>query len=406
MLWQAGNRYKLTARVALWLFVPIAAGALAFGAFAQTPDSPRADLARAEAVARTAAERANRLEQAASNARDDADRARAASAAVAARIQSAEADISAAEARITLIERLRTQQRARLAAKQGPTIRLIAALQTVARRPLVLSLVQPGSINDLVHTRAILAGVLPTIRARTTDLRADVARGRQLRLAADEALILQRSAQARLIDQRQKLATLEARKRIESSQLAGNAMAEQDRAIAMGEQARDIGELMGRIDSAASIRSRLEMLPGPVLRPTQPGALRALPVETAAAPAASPAYRLPVVGTVVTGLGEVSETGIKARGLTMATRPSAQVVAPANGRIAFAGPFRGYGNIVVIDHGLGWTTVITSLASLNVKVGETINQGTPLGRTGADGPMITVELRRRGTPVDIARLAG
>jgi septal ring factor EnvC (AmiA/AmiB activator) len=373
---------------------------------AQSVDETRRAFVRAQAAGRAAQERAARLEAAAAAANGEAAKARAATAAVAARIQAAEADIDAAEARIAVVEQLRAEQRARLAAKQGPTVRLVAALQTMALRPPALALVQPGSMRDLVHVHAVLAGVMPVVRSRTADLRADVERGRQLRLAADAALAGEKSAQDQLVVQRQRLAALEARKRSESARFASGAMAEQDRAIAMGEEARDISDLMGRIDDAASVRARLETLPGPILRPAQPGAPRALPTETAVASSAIPAYRLPVVGQVVTGLGEVSDTGVRARGLTIATRSGAQVVAPTSGRILFAGPFRGYGNIVVIDHGLGWTTLLTSLAALDVKVGDTVDPGSPIGRAGNDRPTITVELRRRGTPVDIAKLAG
>ncbi len=379
---------------------------IAVAAAAQDAAAERAALARAQSAARSAAERAVRLESAARVASDEAAKLRASATAVAARIQSAEADIDAAEARIAVVERLRLLQRARLAEKQGPTVRLVAALQTMARRPPMLSLVQPGSVRDIVHVHAVLASTLPVLRARTADLRADVARGRQLRAAADSALAAERSAQDRLVAQRQQLAALEARKRAESSRFASSAMTEQDRAIAMGEEARDIGELMGRIDDAASVRARLESLPGPILRPARPDAARGLPGETAVATAGIPAYRLPVVGQVVTGLGEVSDVGIRARGLTIATRGGAQVVAPTSGRIVFAGPFRGYGNIVVIDHGLGWTTLLTSLAALDVKVGDSVDPGAPIGRAGPDRPTVTVELRRRGTPVDIGKLAG
>ena len=379
---------------------------LTVGATAQNIDSERAALDRAQRAARSAAERATRLETAANAANDEAARLRASAAAVAARIQSAEADINAAEAKIQVVERLRAEQRARLAEKQGPTVRLVAALQTMARRPPLLALAEPGSIRDIVHVHAVLASVLPVMRARTADLRADVERGRQLRAAADAALASERDAQSRLVSQRQQLAALETRKRVQSSLFASGAMVEQDRAIAMGEEARDISELMGRIDDAALVRARLESLPGPVLRPTQPSSARALPDDTVVAAASIPAYRLPVVGQVVTGLGEISETGVRARGLTIATRAGAQVVAPTSGRIVFAGPFRGYGNIIVIDHGLGWTTLVTSLAALDVKVGDAVDPGSPIGRAGPDRPTVTVELRRRGTPVDIAKLAG
>ena len=379
---------------------------LAVGASAQDIASERHALARAQSNGALAAQRAAQLERAAASAADEASRARSAAAAVAARIQLAEADIDAAEARIALIERLQAQQRARLATRQQPTVRLLAALQTMARRPPALALVQPGSFSDMVHVRAVLATVMPEVRTRTAALRTEVERGRELRRAADGALAQRKAGQQNLVVQRQRLAMLEAQRRLAARQLSGSAMVEQDRAMAMGEEARDIVDLMGRIGDAASVRARLESLPGPVLRPRLPGAERALPADTVGSGPRIPAYRLPVVGAVVTGLGEVSETGVRARGLTIATRPNAQVVAPTSGRIAFAGPFRGYGNIVVIDHGLGWTTLLTDLGTLDVKVGDQVDQGSPVGRAGADQPRITIELRRRGQPVDIARLAG
>ncbi len=378
--------------------------ALAATASAQTIADERRALDRARAARITASTRADQLEREAASVSGEAARARSAAAAVAARIQSAEAGIDAAEAQIAVVERLRTDQRARLAAKQEPTVRLAAALLTLARRPPILALARPGSVTDLVHVHAVLAGVVPVIRARTAELRADVERGRRLRLAADAALRDRRTAQIALVDQRQRLGQLEARKRVAAQTLAASAMVEQDRAIAMGEEARDITDLMTRIDDAADVRARLAALPGPVMRPTQPGTAPMI-VAPPDQRQTIPAYRLPVVGRVVTGLGEVSATGVRARGLTIATRSAAQIVAPTSGRIAFAGPFRGYGNIVVIDHGLGWTTLLTNLAALDVKVGDEVDQGSPIGRTGIDRPSVTVELRRRGAPIDIARLA-
>ena len=258
----------------------------------------------------------------------------------------------------------------------------------------------------MVHVRAMLSAILPVVRARTADVRADVARGKQLRTAADGALASLKSSQTNLVTQRNQLAALAVERRTAADRLTGNAMAEQDRAIALGEEARDIVDLMGRIDGDASKRASLAALPGPVLRPARPGDPRALPADMQATEAAQAPYRMPVVGQVVTGLGEVSDTGVRARGLTIATQPSAQVVAPTGGRVAFAGLYRGFGNIVIIDHGRGWTTLITSLAALDVKVGDTLDQGSPIGRAGPARPTVTVELRRGGQPVDIARLVG
>lgn len=384
--------------------VVLAALVAASLASAQSIDEERRALAAARANAAAAAARGQRLEAAAAAAGDAAAKARARSAAVAARIQAAEADIDAAEARIAIIDRLRTEQRAKLAAKQGPTVRLVAALQTLARRPAALALVQPGSVTDMVYARAILTSILPVVRARTAGLRADVARGKALREQAAAALASLRAGQTDLVAQRNQLAALALERRRAAETLRGSAMAEQDRAIALGEEARDIVDLMGRISVDAQRRAQLATLPGPVMRPLRPGDARALPTASEVREAPQASYRLPVVGRVVTGLGEVSDTGIRARGLTIATRASAQVVAPTGGRVAFAAPYRGFGTIVIIDHGRGWTTLITNLAALDVRVGDPVDPGSPVGRAGPSKPTITVELRRNGQPVDIGRL--
>ena len=110
------------------------------------------------------------------------------------------------------------------------------------------------------------------------------------------------------------------------------------------------------------------------------------------------------MGEVVEGLGEVSDAGVRSRGLTIATQPNAQVIAPTAGRVSYAGDFRDYGQIVIIDHSGGWTTLITDLASISVQVGQVLRQGAPIGRTGTNRPTVTIELRRGGEPVDISSL--
>lgn len=366
----------------------------------------REALSRARSDGAAAMARAARLDAAAAAARDAGAQARSRSAAIAARLQSAEADISAAEARIAIVERLRRGQRARLAEQQGPTVRLVAALQSLSRRPAALAIVQPGSLSDMVHIQAALSAILPVVERQTAGLRDDVARGVALRVEANRALTDLRSGQAQLAAQRQQLAALSIERRRAALALSGSALAEQDRAVALGEDARDLIDLIGKIDGDARQRAALAMLPGPVMRPLRPGEMRAAPQTQVLRETPQAQYRVPVIGRVLSGLGEVSPTGVRARGLTIATRASAQVVAPTGGRVAFAGPYRGFGNIVIIDHGRGWTTLITSLAALDVQVGDTLDQGSPVGRAGPSRPTITVELRHNGQPVNIAQVIG
>lgn len=353
-----------------------------------------------------ARERAARLAQQATAARDAAEQARRRAAAVAARIQQAEADIQAAQARIAIIARLQRAQAARLAAKQEPVVRLTAALQMIARRPLALALVQPGSVSDAVHLRAVLGQVLPVIEQRTAGLRAELARSRALRATAQQAADALDQAQRDRKAQQVELAALEAQKRLAARDYRANAGLESERALALGERARDIVDLMDRLEQAGDLRERLARLSGPLPRPARPDQAGAAPAEADARPSGPPPYRLPVVGQLVTGMGEVNDSGVRARGLTLVTQPGAQAIAPTAGRIAFAGPYRDYGQILIIDHGGGWTTLITGLHRLTTRVGDAVRQGDPVGVTGGRRSNITVELRRNGRPVDIIPLVG
>ena len=375
-------------------------------ALAQAPQDERTRLAEAKAQSEAAAARSADLERQAAAERDQARQARAQEAAVAARIQQAEADIAAGQARIVIVDRLLTRQRAQLAAKQAPVARLMAALQSLARRPAIISVVQPGSVDDLVHVRAVLANTMPVIRARTADVRADLAHTRQLQAQAGLATQALAESRSRLETQRLALTRLEAEHRLRSRSLGRDALFESDRAIALGEKARDIVDLMGLIGNQATTRESLESLPGPLPRPPRPGEV-ASPIDRVAWSHSAPPYRLPVQGRIVTGLGEVSDAGVRSRGITIVPLAGAEVVAPANGRIAFAGPFRDYGNIVIIDHGGGWTSLVSGLGVVSTQIGDTVDQGAPIGQAGRGAnPRVTVELRRRDRAIDMTALVG
>ena len=82
------------------------------------------------------------------------------------------------------------------------------------------------------------------------------------------------------------------------------------------------------------------------------------------------------------------------------TRPKAQVVAPGAGRVVFAGPYRGYGRIAIVEHANGWTSLVTGLGSLDVDTGQNVTAGTALGLAASGSQGVSLELRRDGEPVN------
>ncbi len=357
----------------------------------------------AEALARSAA-----LEAEARTAGNEADRLKKRSAALAARIQSAEADISAGEARVALVGRRLAAQRARLAEQQQPLLELTASLQQLSRQPPVSVLAQPGSLTEMVHARAVLDAVMPVIEQRTADVRRELAGLRTTRRQQQVALAALSASKTQLSTRRDALTRLENEGRLRSRDLMSSARLEADRALGLGEKARDIVDLMDTLETDAAVRAELAELAGPVPRPRDPanGTVAAAPPPAADQPLTRGAYRLPVVGRMIAGLGEVDDSGVRSRGLTIAARPGGQVVAPAPGRVSFAGDYRGYGKIVIIDHGGGWTSLLTGMIGLSASVGDSVEAGAPIGRAGSDDAHITVELRRAGRPVDIASMLG
>ena len=157
-----------------------------------------------------ARQRSDALRRQAEAASNDADRIASEAAALAARIQSTEADITAARTRIAIVTQLQQRQRARLAEKQGPMIRLTAALQMMTRKPTALALVEPRSLDELIYMRSILSAVMPEIERRTASLRDEVRQGEQLRQQAARAIASLDQSQRRLVEQRRQLAGLEA----------------------------------------------------------------------------------------------------------------------------------------------------------------------------------------------------
>ncbi|MDJ0978431.1 MAG: peptidoglycan DD-metalloendopeptidase family protein [Erythrobacter sp.] len=373
------------------------------------PDEAREQLARATKESEAAQERAARFAKEAEEAEEATDRTAREVAALAARIQTTEADIAAARARYSLAQLERATLARRLASRQEPLVALTAALQTNARRPLALSAFQPGSLKDVVYVRAVLDSAVPQIQERTAALRSELEEGRRLERRARRALTELRASEKMLEERRVELAAAERQARLDSSVARGNAAREQERALALAEEARDLDGLVERLDEAARLRARLARLPGPILRPganaEASGALDAQPTAPEPSPSPTPGaslagFQLPVQGRTVTGFGEQRASGLRSKGLALLPQPGAQIVAPADGRVAFSGPYEGFGRIVILEHKGGWTSLVTGLARADVAVGDALIAGSPMGVADSAGGVIAIELRRDGEPVN------
>ena len=348
-------------------------------------------LRSAKARAADAERRSEILRQEAVSAEGAADRLLAQRAALAAEIDAANAQIAAARARIAIIAAKQRRQKAALGEASEPLLRLSALLQKMTRQPVAVMMTQPGDRRDYIHLRATMAAIQPAIERRTVALRRQIAAQRELRSQELVAIRSLNIARKDLAKRRTALAAMENQNRDKATMLGADAALEYERAIGQGERARDLVERIDADRDSAQNAAALAELDVPAPK----GQAK---VQT------SRAYILPVQGRLVSGFGELNPTGYRERGIRLAVMPSAQIVAPASGKITFAGRYRSFGNIMIIEHGGGWTTLVTNIEQLGVASGASVAQGATIGRAGADAPEIMIELRRYGRTIDVLAL--
>lgn len=396
------------ARISAPIWFVLAGIAVAFVPAPASAAQPLGDTLReARAAEAGALARARAWEAAAQRETRSAGRAQAQAAALAARVQGAEAALEAAQLRLSGVRAAQRELDRALAAQRAPLARLAAALQRLAARPPVLGLIEPRSLAQTVRIRAVLGAVLPIVEARTARLRADLARRAQLTAQARGAVARLAAQQRALTAQRLALAQAVSRHRLAARSAGAAAGREARRAEELGLAARDLDALTRTLARDAALRARLAALPGPKAMPAAGQHLSASPAASRNSPAPDPRlgtglrWQLPVRGRLLAGFGEQAGER-RTQGVTLAAGAGAQAVAPAAGRVVFAGPYRGYGNVVILDHGPRWTSVLSGLVRLDVAVGERVARGAPLG--AAAGAPVRFEVRRDAVPVDPLQL--
>jgi murein hydrolase activator len=271
--------------------------------------------------------------------------------------------------------------------------------------------VTPQDALASVRSSVLLGAVVPAMRIETLALKADLERLVTLSTETKTATANLTAGLQRQIEDRAKLdLLLEEKRRLGASSVEA-LEAEAARAKALQGNLASLKALLGSIDdkiadvekAANARRLALEKA-----RTLDPGTFTVGPsVSFASLKGQLP---LPVSGKTVLKFGQKNTAGIAVNGDTIRTRSAAIVTAPADAVVAFAAPFRSYGQLVILDTGTGYKMVIGGLAKLGVNAGQTVLAGEPLGvmapkdENAASGnqPELYVELRKDGQAVDPA----
>ena len=342
------------------------------------------------------------------------------------RVQALEAAVDETESRIRVLGANEDALHASLLERRDVLAEVLAALQRMGHRPPPAILVRPEDALASVRSAILLGAVVPDLRTAADklalDLKALVSLKQEVAVERDR---MRRDA-VTLAEERARIEMLLAEKRDRRLASASALADEEKRAAALAAQATNLKDLIARMEKeiAAAAKAAAEKAAADNRKATEGGGSRAKPTSLGSADRLAPAVSfvdarsllpLPVNGKPVRSYGDKDALGAKTEGISIATRPGAQVSAPSDGWVVYAGPFRSYGQLLIINAGDGYHVLLAGMERIDVQLGQFVLAGEPvammalpkLASAGAvdivsTQPVLYIEFRKDGTSIDPA----
>lgn len=313
-----------------------------------------------------------------------------------ARVQNREQALSALEARIRDLITEEAEAARALDNESQNMAETLAALQRLSQRPPELLLARPGKAVDTVRSATLLQSAIPELQRRAANIRTNIEKIETVRdeLAGERADHV--AGLAQMQEETRDLSRLKSRRQVLRRSLVAQAGRVTTKIDTLAAEARTLRDLLDRIrrTGSATAVGNVGGLSGAQSFASARGTLPA-----------------PARGLIVSRFGAETPTGAS-KGLRLRTRPGAQVIAPFDGRVVFSGPFRSYGQLLIIDHGGGYHTLLAGMTQIDAVVGQWLLAGEPVGvmgttaiapgteTTGKSDPELYLEIRRNGSPVN------
>jgi septal ring factor EnvC (AmiA/AmiB activator) len=338
----------------------------------------------------------------------------------AAGVRDIETKIAEAEARLLPLDAREQEIRRSLDSRRAEIVEVLAALQRVGRRTPPALLVRPEDALQSLRTAILLGSVVPEIRQRAEKLVADLEELVSLRksIAAErDRMAVDRDS---LKDEQARLVALVDERQRQQSSIEKDMAAEAARAVELSHQVDSLQGLIAKMEQdlksaakAAETASR-QGAPAPLNGKPNLAALKD-PGRLSPAIAFASAKGLlafPVNGTKIRDFGGSNGAGGVEKGISLAARPGAQVTTPCDGWVVYAGPFRSYGQLLILNAGGGYHVLIAGMERISVNIGQFVLTGEPVATMGstsrvasilaanASQPVLYIEFRKNGTPID------
>jgi murein hydrolase activator len=339
---------------------------------------------------------------------------------VAAQVRDVEAKIDDAEARLRPLDSHEQQIRGSLDSRRAEITEVLAALQRAGRRTPPALLVRPEDALQSLRTAMLLGSVIPELHARAEKLANDL--GELITLRQTIAAQRDRLANDRdkLTSDQTRLSALIGERQRQQSAAEQDMATESARAVTLSKQVDDLQGLIAKMEqdskAAAKAAAEASQQGSPANVDGKPN-VAALKDASRMSPAiafasAKGMLPLPVNGARIRDFGGSDGAGGVEKGISLATKAGAQVTSPCDGWVVYAGPFRSYGQLLILNAGGGYHVLIAGMERISVNIGQFVLTGEPVATMGktsqvasiiaasASQPVLYIEFRKDGTPID------
>jgi septal ring factor EnvC (AmiA/AmiB activator) len=349
-------------------------------------------------------------------------------------IQGSEGKLTLIESRLGEFEAQEKLVRGSLQERHGTISALLAAMQRMGRNPPPVMITRREDALAMVRSAMLLASAFPELKGQALALAEQLndltTVMTKIRTEGDRL----RAETARLNDARARLAGLQETRRQSLAERRTELAQVREAAAAISRSVTDLSELIGKLDKEVAERTGLgnyeqeiaerqaaggqssgaEPAPSVVLAPNSdrvamltPGRIKpAMPFVQAKG-----LLPVPANGHRVLTFGEKTQYGSLSKGIVIETRQAAQVVSPTDGWIVYAGEFRSYGQLLIINAGGGYHILLAGLSQIDVQLGQFVLAGEPVGVMSAaakpsqakaqdSAPVLYVEFRKDQRPID------
>jgi len=337
--------------------------------------------------------------------------------AAAQRVQRQETLVGELERELKGLKRTAQDKETQLRDRQRQFSGVMMALSSIARFPTEALIAQPISPEDTVRSAILLRAAVPAIERRAATLKLELDGLAQARRAVGvQRQTLQGAAQGLRADEA-RIETMRKQKAALRAEAISKSRAAKSQARQLAKQAKSLRDLVAKLNAArrtaekkaaaAKAKAQQKARAKLALKPRQT-APKSTPMDITARAGVGTISKargklpFPAVGRLAGLYGQQLDGGLTSKGLSIETRAKAQVIAPFDGKVVFSGPFRGYGQLLIIDHGEGYHSLLAGLGRIDVEIGQAVLAGEPVATMGGDGqqPILYVEFRRDNQPIN------